>query len=286
MATNTTTLKQAIEETLATAINDFAGANGSAVDADLLQRQLLQKVGVGFLLLPEDKKRGPVVRLDIANMTKTTDEIGNGTVRSLIGSALIRIAGMSRYNRDLLQTIRDRDRIEEVIRLNLLRTTLDGVISNSNDNTAISYGAILNWRNSQYYQEVAQGEQAALINSPVAASANTSTGTISINPASGYTGDKEQDYTIQIVTGNSTPGSLTGLVWKWKRGNEPYSANVAVNAGNFQTLTDGIAVRFSLTTGQSFVAGDRYTITASPTGLDYVGIFYQEWEMIFEALSG
>src|SRR4051794_35808211 len=117
-------LKQNIEETLARAIMDFAGVAGTALDTDLDNRQQVKTTRGGYLLLTQDYKNGPLVAVKVLGFQKQQDATGGGDIRSMLENAKVRVAGLSKYSTDLMQTVRDRDLLEEVIQLNLLKVRL------------------------------------------------------------------------------------------------------------------------------------------------------------------
>jgi hypothetical protein len=280
-------LKTEIEQFLAATILDFAGQGSPDVDPDLSPAQQLKLSDWGYGLLPQDRTRGPLVRSEVIQYVKNTDQIGQGPAhRSVIAYANISIEGVSAVNTDPQLASKDRNNIEAVVMLDLLKTPDLNIHSTFSSGNKQEYVAILNWLSTDFSLLMTTSpEGGPVINSPVANGGNTSTGTFSDDTSAAYTAPADYIYTIQVVTANTAPGSLTGLTFKWKRGSGSFSSPVAAT-GSYQALSDGIKILFTVATGQGFIANNSWTISAKVKGLAYVGQFQQKWQTVIEMVAG
>jgi hypothetical protein len=281
-------LKEQIETTIEQAIFDLCGVDGSNVDGDLDPRQQLKSTRSGYGILSQDYKRGPLVSVELVGDGLDQYFTGNGSDGySMLVRPQVVVSGISQYSSDIMQTIRDRDLLKEVIQLNLMKLKLAGMRTSYAAGGKREYAATLNYQGNQYLTEIVPGEQSApRISSPVANSGNTSTGVITVDTTTAYIASIQNTYIVEVVTGNTSPGNFTGLTWRWKKGFSGTFSNPTSASGSYQALSDGVNIRFTLASGQSFVAGDSWTIQADPTGLQFVAKFDQVWNLLIEVRSG
>lgn len=92
-----------------------------------------------------------------------------------------------------------------------------------------------------------------------------STGTVASSGS--YTGAKDADYYVRIVTANTTPGTITDAEFSWKEGLAgTYSAPIKMT-GAAQVIDSGVEVTFAAgVSGQDFEAGDEWKIEARTGG--------------------
>ncbi len=77
-----------------------------------------------------------------------------------------------------------------------------------------------------------------------------------------YTGTATANYTINIVTGNSTPGSLTGLQFVWNKNGSAFSSPInALGEGN--VLDSGMTITWKHGIAESYLVGYGWTVTVS-----------------------
>lgn len=157
-------LKTQLETVIAAEIYKFAGVNGTAKDLDLAPGQRAKSVTGGYLLLSQDRKLGPLVRLKLMALVKQTDENGNGEDgRSAIYNGQLRIVGISGHSANLSNVATDRDMLDQVVLLNLLKALGKAGMTIEAQNLTggkAAYVAELNHVSTTYSEELAEGEQA------------------------------------------------------------------------------------------------------------------------------
>ncbi len=281
-----TALKPLIEQRIASVVADLCAASSSNVTSYLPVAQRLKEVTTGYLLKSEDTGRGALVRVAMENAAKLVDEFGLGEEeRKILEKGNVTVAGVTNRFATAQEAADAGALLEALIRLRLLSLSLTGIEA---DFTGIGKESATIWNyidRSFPSPEIITGNQPSpVVASPVANGGNSSTGTISSQANGAYSGQSAATFTVQIVTGNTTPGNLTGLTFKWKKGSGAFSSPIAAT-GSYQTLSNNVQVRFALTTGQSFIANDSWTISASTSGTEYAQIFIQSWNVIIETTS-
>lgn len=95
----------------------------------------------------------------------------------------------------------------------------------------------------------------------------TSDGTVTSSGT--YTGTEEADYYIVITAANTTGGTITGCKFKWKKGLAGILSEEVSATGSTQAIELGVQVKLALTSGQNFVVGDTWKISATPALTEY-----------------
>lgn len=95
-----------------------------------------------------------------------------------------------------------------------------------------------------------------------------------------YTGTSDAVYTFEVVTACTTPGTITGMTFKWKKGSGAYSAPVAAT-GSAQLIEAGVSIAFAVSAAKDFVIGDKWTVTCTTSKVtiatgDYLMNLYKE----------
>jgi hypothetical protein len=278
--------KTILEREFATFIRDRLVVGGALLDPDLTPRQQLKATTGGYLLQPEDKKKGPLVRLKIMNYVKKTEESGNGEEgRSALYNVLLRIDGISLYGPNLAQVVADRNDIEAILRLNVLRFNMPQLQSTLTGGKG-EFAAQLEHMKAEFFEEVVPGERSAPVIGPaLPADTNTGHALVVTDPKRIYSGDDLVVFTIEIVTPNTTPGSLAGLTYRYKLDEEPFSGALAATA-DYALMADGVAIKITLGPGLSAAAGDAWTITASANAVEYLASFRGEWNIAMQMDAG
>lgn len=156
-------LKTQLESVIAAEIYKFAGANGTAKDPDLTAGQRCKSVTGGYLLFSQDRKAGPLVRLKLMALVKDRDEIGNGEEgRSVIYNGQLRIVGISGNSPSLSTVSTNRDMLEQVVLLDLLKILSNGFSIEAQLLTGgkAAYVAEINHVSTTYFEELTEGEKA------------------------------------------------------------------------------------------------------------------------------
>lgn len=156
-------LKTQLETVIAAEINKFAGVTGTNIDPDLAAGRRAKSVVGGYLLLSQDRKQGPLVRLKLMALVKQTDENGNGEDgRSVIYNGQLRIVGISGHSTSISTVASDRDMLDQVVLLDLLKALGDEMTIEAQNLTGgkAAYVAELNHVSTSYLEELAEGEQA------------------------------------------------------------------------------------------------------------------------------
>ena len=284
----TLALKTQIEQFFATQIAAYAGVGGANLDPDLTSAQQLKLSQWGFGVLPQDRAKGPLAKTVITNCVPIPgNEGGQGTLnRTIIANATLIVEGITQQYTDPQLAAVDRDMIEAVIRLDLLKLPRIPVSSNFTSGGKSETLEILDWQGSTWdYVDNTNNTPGPVIGSPVADGGNTSTGTFTDDTTAAYTYSSDLVYTVEVVTGNTTPGNLAGLTFRWKAGSGSFSSPIAAT-GLLQSLSNGVSVKFAVATGQSFVANDSWSISAYVKGMSYIGKFTQQWRTTVQLTSG
>lgn len=105
--------------------------------------------------------------------------------------------------------------------------------------------------------------QAAITGAATAIGTVTSDGTVTSSGT--YTGTVSKDIYVIVTTAPTTPGTITGCKFQYKEGLAgTYSADVTASASP-STLVDGVKVLLAVTGAQTFIVGDTWKITCTPT---------------------
>jgi hypothetical protein len=156
-------LKTQLETIIPAQIYKFAGVNSEYKDPDLSPAQQVKEVTGGYLLLPQDRKKGPLIRLKLMEEVKAIDEIGNGEDgRSAIYNGVLRIVGISTHSPDLAAIITDRNMLCMVVLLDLLKALGAEMTIEAQNLTGGkgAYVAELNHLKTTYDEELTDGETA------------------------------------------------------------------------------------------------------------------------------
>ena len=93
----------------------------------------------------------------------------------------------------------------------------------------------------------------------LAAAANTSTATIQVDRTQKYTADREKTYTVTITTA----GAVETAVYSWDDGEGNTTTGVSSHY-EWEGLEEGVQIRCSALSGQTFIKNDTWTIRCVP----------------------
>jgi hypothetical protein len=193
--------------------------------------------------------------------------------------------GISLYGPNLAQVVADRNDIEAILRLNVLRFNMPQLQSTLTGGKG-EFAAQLEHMKAEFFEEVVPGERSAPVIGPaLPADTNTGHALVVTDPKRIYSGDDLVVFTIEIVTPNTTPGSLAGLTYRYKLDEEPFSGALAATA-DYALMADGVAIKITLGPGLSAAAGDAWTITASANAVEYLASFRGEWNIAMQMDAG
>lgn len=100
---------------------------------------------------------------------------------------------------------------------------------------------------------------------------NTSTGTVTSGGT--YTGATDSVYTFEVVTSCTTPGTITGMTFKWKKDSGEFSEDVSAT-GSAQVIDSGVTIKFEVSAGEDFVVGDVFNIAVTTYKIDIATGYY------------
>jgi hypothetical protein len=274
-------LKTAIENTIAEAIDLIAGADSLQADPHIPAAELIGSIKSSAYPTDAEYSLGPLVRVVIESHATDGEDFGSPDMRVSNLIFGISVVGITALYDDPSEAGQAASDVEEIIRLHLQHLAFD--IDTSYDEGRHSYATELQYKGSQFEVGTLSGRQTApVVVAPVPAVGNSGALILRIDPDEAYAGLVSRLYTVEVVTPNGAAGTNTGLTIRYKADSEPFSAPLPVGV-NRVPLADNIYV-----TSQALAvaaAGDSWTIQAKASQLHSVGMWVQTWLMVAEAIA-
>lgn len=285
-------LKTVTERRIRDRVRNLFGADAKYPDPNLPYKERLNLVTAGYLLLPTDSNKGPLVRIKITDGSSVSDELDSDegyeedpdieptNAHSGIESMNIRIGGITALYNSPDDATEAQARLEELIRLRLKGMPLKGLCTAYSDGS-LTYSGILKFAGNSFDEYQQAGDRAyPTISQPIAYSANTSTGTVVTGSDTVFEGQQDTAYAIRIHTANTTPGKLDGMKWQYGALNTLWSDPKDPSpAGQWTPMEAGVKLLFNLEKGQRFAEGDTWDFKCTPRTDLFAGIFYQNWTL-------
>ena len=268
---------------LENAVRDYAlataGASSLTANVDLPVSERLLNAKSGYLLFPQDMGRGPLARVKLSSWKGQIPELGNGSDHfSGANSGVLEFAAVTGRYTDPEFAAEATGRLEEILRL---AVSVPDVINN----------AVTSYANGSSYlaqmligdvnfglERVKQNTGRPVINPAVPTFGNVGSAGISSGTASVFSGQDPVTYAVQIVTPNTAPGLIAGMTWQWKENDGAFSTALPPVTG-LNPLSKDVGITFNIQPGQSYAAGDSWTIKATPTSEMWAGVYYTSWQL-------
>jgi hypothetical protein len=273
-------LKTILEQAVRDFVLATAGSGSTSPDPDLPTSEQLLNVKAGYLLFPQDFGRGPLARVKLSSWKGQTPELGGGSDHfNGINSGVLEFAAVTGRYTDPEVAAEVCGRLEEILRLAMsVPGVIDNVISNYTTDNRTYAAQILLGDVTFGLERVKQNTGRPVIATAVPTAGNTSTAGVGSGTTSVFSGQEPSTYVVQIVTPNTAPGALAGMTWKWKENDGAFSAALPPVTG-LNPLSKEVGIIFGILPGQSYVAGDSWTIKATPTSEMWAGVYYTSWQL-------
>lgn len=273
-------LKTVLEQTVRDYVLATAGSGSSTPDPDLPAAERLLNVKTGYLLFPPDFGRGPLARVKLSSWKGQTPDLGNGPDHfSGINSGILEFAAVTGRYTDPEVAAEASGRLEEILRLSMsVPEMLDAVVSNYTSGDRTYAAQILLGDVAFGLERVKQNTGRPVVSPTVPTAGNTSTAGLTSGTTSVFAGQEPSSYMVEIVTPNTQPGAVAGLTWRWRENDGAFSSTLAPVTGLNQ-LSKNVGIEFNIQPGQSYAAGDQWTIKAAPTSEMWAGVYYTSWQL-------
>jgi hypothetical protein len=262
-------LKTEIEQTISDAIDIIAGRTSPEVDPLLAIEDRIGNNEISALPTDADYTQGPLVRVMITDHATLGEEFGDESNR---------VSRMCTSPSESGQISSD---TEEIIRLHLQHLTFD--IETAYENGSNSYATELRYQGSSFDTSTVSGRQTApQVEVPVPVVGNSGAGTLRVDADQAFSGRQNETITVQVVTPNATPDSVTGLSVRYKVGNGAWSSAIPLGK-NPTPIVYNVHVQMAIS--GTVAAGDSWTIQARTSELYSIGLWVQSWVMSAEATA-
>jgi hypothetical protein len=274
-------LKTQIENTIAAAIQEVAGAGSAEADPNIAPDELIGSVKSSAYPTDAEYSLGPLVRVVIESHATDGEEFGSPSERVSTLRFGISVAGITGLHSDPSEAGQAASDVEEILRLHLQHLAFD--IDTAYGEGRHSYATELQYLGTQFEVGTISGRQTApVVEAPVPAAGNSGALVLRIDPDEAYSGPVSETLTVQVVTPNTALHSNTGLTIRYQIDSGAFSAPIPVGA-KFVPLADNIYV--TAVPQKRAVAGDTWTIQARSSQLLSIGMWVQSWIMIAEAVA-